>query len=460
MARDLRYNTAVVVVVGPLIDIADGYTTVDAATVTDIDCGIKKAGTAGAAISLTASEGANDMTPTANNPGHYDLEIPAADVSALGPLRYTFNDVDVFIPFWEDFNVLTQAEYDRKYSTGASVADIETQLAAAGGVTLSGTAAAGGDATITLTGGVATDSYYNGQVVVVTDGTGVGQSRRILSYVGSTTVATVAENWVVNPSSDSVFVVFGSVTDASIPIVEDIQTQIGTAGDGLTDIASVAAVAGAVGSVTGAVGSVTGAVGSVTGNVGGNVAGSVASVVGAVGSVTGAVGSVTGNVGGNVTGTIGGLSTQAKADVNAEADTALSDYAPATASALTTHDGKLDTAQADLDTLTGSDGATLATSQPNYAPEQAKLIKNTTGILTFPMYNATTRALDTGLTVTGQVSIDGAAYGAVAGSIAEIGSTGTYKFTYAQADTNGDDLMFLFTATGAKPTVYIIKTTE
>lgn len=82
---------------------------------------------------------------------------------------------------------------------------------------------------------------------------------------------------------------------------------------------SVGSVTGAVGSVTGAVGSVTGAVGSVTGNIGGNVVGTVASVVGAVGSVTG-------DVGGNVTGSIGSLATQAKADVNAEADTALSDY--------------------------------------------------------------------------------------------------------------------------------------
>jgi hypothetical protein len=52
-------------------------------------------------------------------------------------------------------------------------------------------------------------------------------------------------------------------------------------------------------------------VGSVTGNVGGNVVGSVASV--------------SGNVGGNVTGSIGSLAAQAKADVNAEADTALAD---------------------------------------------------------------------------------------------------------------------------------------
>lgn len=43
----------------------------------------------------------------------------------------------------------------------------------------------------------------------------------------------------------------------------------------------------------------------------------------------------------------------------------------ATASALSTHDGKLDTAQTDLDTLTGADGVTLATAQGNYAPAKA-----------------------------------------------------------------------------------------
>ncbi len=49
------------------------------------------------------------------------------------------------------------------------------------------------------------------------------------------------------------------------------------------------------------------------------------------------------------------------AEVNAEVDTAISDAALATAASLAT-------AQTDLDTLTGLDGVTLATSQPNYAP--------------------------------------------------------------------------------------------
>ena len=61
-------------------------------------------------------------------------------------------------------------------------------------------------------------------------------------------------------------------------------------------------------------------------NVTGNLSGSVGSVTGAVGSVTGAVGSVTGNV----TGSVGSLATQAKADVNAEVDTALNTAIPLT----------------------------------------------------------------------------------------------------------------------------------
>lgn len=43
----------------------------------------------------------------------------------------------------------------------------------------------------------------------------------------------------------------------------------------------------------------------------------------------------------------------------------------ALASGLAAHDGKLDTAQLDLDTLTGADGVTLATAQANYAPSKA-----------------------------------------------------------------------------------------
>jgi len=70
-------------------------------------------------------------------------------------------------------------------------------------------------------------------------------------------------------------------------------------------------------------GNVTGSVASVAGNVVGSVGsviGAVGSVTGTVGSVTGAVGSVTGNVGGNVTGSVGSVATDGISAASLAAD--------------------------------------------------------------------------------------------------------------------------------------------
>jgi hypothetical protein len=96
------------------------------------------------------------------------------------------------------------------------------------GVTLTGTANALDTTTqITLTGGVATDNYYNGQLVIITGGTGVGQSRQILSYIGSTAVATPTRDWAVAPAGDSTFVVIGADVSA---ILEGGVATAGAAG--------------------------------------------------------------------------------------------------------------------------------------------------------------------------------------------------------------------------------------
>lgn len=54
----------------------------------------------------------------------------------------------------------------------------------------------------------------------------------------------------------------------------------------------------------------------------------------------------------------------------------------------------------------------------------------------------------TGLTVTGTVSLDGAAFGALTNSVAEL-SDGIYTINLAAADLNGNVCTLLFTATGA-----------
>ena len=74
--------------------------------------------------------------------------------------------------------------------------------------------------------------------------------------------------------------------------------------------------------------------------------------------------------------------------------------------------------------------------------------KNSSSRLTFVMTDSTTHAPKTGLTVTAQVSLDGAALGSCANSVSEIAS-GLYTLVLAAADTNANELAYRLTATGA-----------
>jgi len=60
-------------------------------------------------------------------------------------------------------------------------------------------------------GASASNNAYNNCTAWIVAGTGVGQSRKILSYVGSTKTATVASNWVTIPDATSQIKVLPSV---------------------------------------------------------------------------------------------------------------------------------------------------------------------------------------------------------------------------------------------------------
>ncbi len=71
----------------------------------------------------------------------------------------------------------------------------------------SNTAQAGAATSITLDSSAsATNDIYNQQRIYITGGVGVGQSRKILDYVGSSKVATV-RTWVTNPDNTSTFAI-------------------------------------------------------------------------------------------------------------------------------------------------------------------------------------------------------------------------------------------------------------
>lgn len=71
-----------------------------------------------------------------------------------------------------------------------------------------GTAQAGDTQSITLaSGNSAEDDFYKNDFIYLVNGTGTGQCRRIVSYTGSTRVATITSSWAINPSTDTVYLI-------------------------------------------------------------------------------------------------------------------------------------------------------------------------------------------------------------------------------------------------------------
>jgi hypothetical protein len=102
---------------------------------------------------------------------------------------------------------------DSSYALETSITAIRDSMDEAAtdySITLSGTADSGSTTMIALNGGVATTGWYGGQLVVITGGTGAGQSRTILEYTvtGAEKIATVTRDWVTAPDNTSTFVVY------------------------------------------------------------------------------------------------------------------------------------------------------------------------------------------------------------------------------------------------------------
>jgi hypothetical protein len=95
--------------------------------------------------------------------------------------------------------------------------------------------------------------------------------------------------------------------------------------------------------------------------------------------------------------------------------------------------------------------AALAADAVDEIKDDLLVFKKNTAVAIFPflMKDSTTSEPKTGLTVTVQRSIDGAAFGNIGGSVTEV-SDGWYYCDLFAADTNGDVFALKFSAAGAK----------
>ena len=224
MAIALRYNTASQeVALGPFVDSVDGVTSETGLTISNTDIKLHKAG----ATSL-ANKNSGGATHMAG--GVYYTVLDATDTDTVGPLVITVQESGA-LAVRVECEVLSQAYYDAKF--GAALLPVNTTLiegsdatdqlaAAASGslvaadvaealvaMNLGGTAQGGAAGSITLAAGASgSNDTYNGRVLSIVAGTGAGQAPRIITdYVGSTKVASVSPNWVVQPDATSVYLI-------------------------------------------------------------------------------------------------------------------------------------------------------------------------------------------------------------------------------------------------------------
>jgi len=125
-------------------------------------------------------------------------------------LAATATSAQLIDDVWDE--VLTGAAHNTATSAGRRLREI-----GAFNIT-DGTAQAGSAYGITLAAGEsATDHIYNRNLIAILDGTGVGQTRTIVDYNGTSKVAVVDRNWWVNPDSTSQYFVMADDT----PLVTD-----------------------------------------------------------------------------------------------------------------------------------------------------------------------------------------------------------------------------------------------
>jgi len=89
-----------------------------------------------------------------------------------------------------------------------------------------GLAQAGAAGTITLNAlASSSNDAYNHQIVFLRSGTGEDQVRSIIDYNGTTKVATLSENWAVNPDSTTGYVILPNHIHEPSEIVDEWETQ-------------------------------------------------------------------------------------------------------------------------------------------------------------------------------------------------------------------------------------------
>lgn len=192
--QELRADTQVKVVIGPVVAVGDGFTPVTTLSLSTADeAELMKHD----AAAVTDISGATFAAITSMD-GYYNLTLTTSHLDTEGLLTIGINDDSLCLPVTARFMVLSQAEWDRKYKAGA-----EAQRR--NGILHEGTAQAGAAGSLTLQSGHGfAGTQIDGCLLHIVSGTGAGQSPRVITGL-STDVASVSPNWATTPDATTVY---------------------------------------------------------------------------------------------------------------------------------------------------------------------------------------------------------------------------------------------------------------
>ena len=163
-----------------------------------------------ATVSSTFTQVGIDGAGLTNMPwnGTWDAEVQSEVNDAL--VAFFTSAAELVDNIWDE--VLTGATHNIATSAGRRVREIGAYAIH------SGTALAGNSVHITLAATAsATDGVYNRNLMVLTGGTGAGQTRTIVDYDGATKIALVDREWRTNPDATTEY----QITPDDTPLVVD-----------------------------------------------------------------------------------------------------------------------------------------------------------------------------------------------------------------------------------------------
>lgn len=121
MAQILRQSTEVIVVIGPFVDVTDGFTPETGVTLSGADeAEVLKANTG-----TTTSIAAATWAAITGCDGWYALTLTTSLTDTVGALTVMVNDDSVCLPVFARFQVVEEAVYDRDYKAAATGVDAD-----------------------------------------------------------------------------------------------------------------------------------------------------------------------------------------------------------------------------------------------------------------------------------------------------------------------------------------------